>query len=451
MTTGLFTEIIKELKEKASTIPGKLMSSFSKIGEFLKKFTTEPFNYAILQTIIYITLIVVIILRDPYDLRASRPLEVTMGMLFLFFLMFVTYFFIDHRKQHNLSNEKGLWSIFFKKLFSLVVFPLIIIALILLGLYIIKRVPQITNITAFIFRVLAISGVVAIGYILYKKYSKSNVPDKKNRFLKLLQDIILYLPCLLIDFVEFIKKQWNLTTKTEWLILGGEIVLIGLAFVLPVVYQKLVTHDGVVLVDKPRYLSSKYELGTYQNLIPADNTGQPFKYSYSISGWFNVFGMATNTRASANEFTDIINYSNKPRVQFNVSTNTLRIQTEISHHMHRHGHSQSDNHHDEDKLRVASTGSKTVDVFVSDKIELQKWNNIVINYDSGYMDVFLNGVLVGTKGTISPYMKYDVVSAGANRGIEGGICNVVYYDRILSKGEIDINYRLLRELNPPMF
>ena len=451
MTTGLFTEIIKELKEKASTIPGKLMSSFSKIGEFLKKFTTEPFNYAILQTIIYITLIVVIILRDPYDLRASRPLELTMGMLFLFFLMFVTYFFIDHRKQHNLSNEKGLWSIFFKKLFSLVVFPLIIIALILLGLYIIKRVPQITNITAFIFRVLAISGVVAIGYILYKKYSKSNVPDKKNRFLKLLQDIILYLPCLLIDFVEFIKKQWNLTTKTEWLILGGEIVLIGLAFVLPVVYQKLVTHDGVVLVDKPRYLSSKYELGTYQNLIPADNTGQPFKYSYSISGWFNVFGMAPNTRASANEFTDIINYSNKPRVQFNVSTNTLRIQTEISHHMHRHGHSQSDNHHDEDKLRVASTGSKTVDVFVSDKIELQKWNNIVINYDSGYMDVFLNGVLVGTKGTISPYMKYDVVSAGANRGIEGGICNVVYYDRILSKGELDINYRLLRELNPPMF
>ena len=288
MTSGLFTEIIKELKEKASTIPGKLMSSFSTIGEFLKKFTTEPFNYAVLQTIIYITLLVVIILRDPYDLRASRPLEVTMGMLFLFFLMFVTYFFIDHRKQHNLSNEKGLWTIFFKKLFSLVVFPLIIIALILLGLYIIKRVPQITNITAFIFRVLAISGVVAIGYILYKKYSKSNVPDKKNRFLKLLQDIILYLPCLLIDFVEFIKKQWNLTTKTEWLILGGEIVLIGLAFVLPVVYQKLVTHDGVVLVDKPRYLSSKYELGTYQNLTPADNTGQPFKYSYSISGWFNV-------------------------------------------------------------------------------------------------------------------------------------------------------------------
>tara|TARA_Y100000996_G_scaffold184232_1_gene144064 strand:- start:1830 stop:3185 length:1356 start_codon:yes stop_codon:yes gene_type:complete len=451
MTTGLFTEIINELKEKASTIPGKLLSSFSMITGFLKKFTTEPFNYAVLQSLIYITLIVVIILRDPYDLRDSRPLQLTMSMLFLFFLMFITYFFIDHRKQHNLSSDNGLWKIFFKKFFSMIAFALALIGLILLGLYIIKRVPQITNITAFIFRTLVISGIVAIGYILYKKYSKSNVPDKKNRFIKLLQDIILYLPCLIIEFVEFIKKQWNLTTKTEWLILGGEIVVIGLGFVLPIVYQKLVTHDGVILIDKPKYLSSKYELGTYQNLTPADNSGEPFKYSYSISGWFNIFGMAPNMRASANEFTDIINYSNKPRVQFNVSTNTLRIQTEISHHMHRHGHSPSDNHHDEDKLRAASTGSKTVDVFVTDKIELQKWNNIVINYDSGYMDVFLNGVLVGTKGTVSPYMKYDVVSSGANRGIEGGICNVVYYDRILSKGEIDINYKLLRGVNTPLF
>ena len=66
------------------------------------------------------------------------------------------------------------------------------------------------------------------------------------------------------------------------------------------------------------------------------------------------------------------------------------------------------------------------------------------------MDVFLNGELVGTKASVSPYMKYDVVSSGANRGIQGGICNVVYYDRILSQGEINITYKLLSELNIPL-
>jgi hypothetical protein len=120
--------------------------------------------------------------------------------------------------------------------------------------------------------------------------------------------------------------------------------------------------------------------------------------------------------------------------------------------MHPHTNdANTDEHHDKQATtEPLSTSSKTFDVFITDDIVLQKWNNIVINYDSGYMDVFLNGELVGTKGTVSPYMKFDVVSAGANRGIEGGICNVVYYDRILSKGEIDINYNLLSELNPPL-
>jgi|TARA_B110000285_G_scaffold198245_1_gene230547 hypothetical protein len=452
MTTGLFTEIVIELKEKASKIPPKIMNSVSIVSAFVKKFTTNPFNYAVLQSIIFVILILVITLRDPYDLYANKPLHVTMGVLFIFFLMFITYFFIDHRKSFGLINDKSLWKIFVKKIFSLIALALAIVGVVLLGLLIIKRVPQITNITAFIFRAVIVTGVVAIGYILYKRFSNSSAPDKKNRLIKLLIDILLYIPCILIDTVEFIKAQWKITTKTEWLILGGEVVFIGMGYILPIIYQKLVTHDGQILLKEPKYLSNKYELGTYQNLNPSDNTGDVFKYSYSITGWFNIYGMAPNMRASANEFTDIINYSNKPKIQFNVSTNTLRIQTELSHHMHPHTNdANTDEHHDKQATtEPLSTSSKTFDVFITDDIVLQKWNNIVINYDSGYMDVFLNGELVGTKGTVSPYMKFDVVSAGANRGIEGGICNVVYYDRILSKGEIDINYNLLSELNPPL-
>ena len=451
MSNSLFTEIILELKEKASVIPGKIANSLNNTSDFLKKFTTEPFNYVVLQSIIFITLVLIIIFRDPFELYAKYSLEVTMGMLFIFFIMFITFFFVDHRKQFKLGDEKGLWKNFIKKFFGMVAFAAAMVGIVLLGLYIIKRVPQITNITTFIFRVLVVSGVVAIGYILYKRFSKSDIPDKNNRLLKLIKDIILYIPCILIDFVEYIKKQWSITTKTEWLILGGEVVIIGLAYILPIVYQKLVTHDGVILLKEPKYLSSKYELGTYQNLNAADHSGDAFSYSYSISGWFNIYGMAPNVRASANEFTDIINYSNKPRIQFNVSTNTLRIQSELSHHMHPHSHSSVDEHHERGEgIDVGANSSKLVDIFETKDIKLQKWNNIVINYDSGFMDVFLNGELVGTKGTVSPYMKYDVVSSGANRGIQGGICNVVYYDRILSQGEINITYKLLSELNIPL-
>ena len=457
MSNSLFTEIIIELKEKASDIQGKIVYSLNNTSDFMKKFTTEPFNYVVLQSIIFITLLLIIIFRDPFELYAKHSLEVTLGMLFLFFIMFITFFFIGHRNQFKLngrlSDDKGLWKNFIKKFFGMIAFGIAIVGVVLFGLYVIKSVPQITNITMFIFSVLVISGIIAIGYILYKRFTDNakNIPNKNNRLIKLIKDIILYIPCILIDFVEFIKKQWNITTKTEWLILGGEVVVIGLGYLLPIVYQKLVTHDGVILLKEPKYLSSKYDLGTYQNLNPADHSGNAFNYTYSISGWFNIYGMAPNVSASANKFTDIINYSNKPRIQFNVSTNTLRIQSELSHHMHEHEHSSTTKHHEiGGGIEVGANSSKIVDIFETKDIKLQKWNNIVINYDSGFMDVFLNGELVGTKASVSPYMKYDVVSSGANRGIQGGVCNVVYYDRILSQGEINITYKLLSELNIPL-
>ena len=91
MSNSLFTEIIIELKEKASVIPGKIVSSLNNTSDFMKKFTTEPFNYVVLQSIIFITLLLIIIFRDPFELYAKHSLEVTLGMLFLFFIMFSKY------------------------------------------------------------------------------------------------------------------------------------------------------------------------------------------------------------------------------------------------------------------------------------------------------------------------------------------------------------------------
>ena len=117
----------------------------------------------------------------------------------------------------------------------------------------------------------------------------------------------------------------------------------------------------------------------------------------------------------------IQNYGNKPRVQFNSAKNTLRVQAE------------------------AGEGNKSIVdiVTIEDGVPLQKWNHIVINYDGGYMDVFLNGNLVGSKPNIAPYMQFDNVVVGENNGIEGGVRNVVYYDRTLTRAEVSLEYKLL--------
>ena len=70
---------------------------------------------------------------------------------------------------------------------------------------------------------------------------------------------------------------------------------------------------------------------------------------------------------------------------------------------------------------------KTVEIYKTKNILYQKWNNMVIKYDRGTMDVFLNGELVGSRPSIAPYMTYETIQVGSNNGLAGGISNVMYY------------------------
>ena len=57
---------------------------------------------------------------------------------------------------------------------------------------------------------------------------------------------------------------------------------------------------------------------------------------------------------------------------------------------------------------------------------------------------------MASENNIIPYMAYDKIVVGADNGISGGICNVTYYDNVLTKNQIDIYYNLLKNKNPPI-
>ena len=89
-------------------------------------------------------------------------------------------------------------------------------------------------------------------------------------------------------------------------------------------------------------------------------------------------------------------------------------------------------------------------VFIIDDVPLQKWNNIVINYDGGILDIFMNSKLLASYNNIVPYMSQDQITIGDEQGLSGGICNVVYFPQSISKDRIDINYKILSNKNPPV-
>jgi hypothetical protein len=172
-----------------------------------------------------------------------------------------------------------------------------------------------------------------------------------------------------------------------------------------------------ILLKDPIYLSKKKVIGNYEDI--GSGVGA-FNYNYSISAWMFIHEQAPNLRKSSNKFTNILDYGNKPKIQFNPSINKMTNGL--------------------DKEYVA---------YETDNFQLQKWNNIVVNYNGGTLDVFINSKLVSTEPNVVPIMSYDEITVGENDGLSGGVCNVVYFPKPLKLSKINSLYKSLKYKNPP--
>jgi len=153
--------------------------------------------------------------------------------------------------------------------------------------------------------------------------------------------------------------------------------------------------------------------------------GKSYNYVYSLSSWIYINQAATNTKYRNNLYSSLINYGDKPNISYKPDSKTLRI--------------------------TVQTGTEPHKVIYKTKtLPLQKWNNIVINFDGGTLDVFINNKLVATEKNIIPYISTDTISIGEEGGVSGGICNVVYYPDTLGKTKMDMFYNTLKIKKPPI-
>jgi len=217
------------------------------------------------------------------------------------------------------------------------------------------------------------------------------------------------------------------------------------------------------------------ENASFQNLEPHLMTDSinDFSYNYGLSLWTNIHTQGPNFRYSSNKFTKIIDYAQNPLITYNSKDDILRVQITIK---LPENLCCDDNKSDTKCVRKSSiVDGKILDVVkqwcaddmtkntLNNKTERmltifekeglmkkQKWNNIVINYDLGVLDVFVNGNLEGTWNGTLQYMGDRKIEIGENNGIAGGICNVVYYPSALTKSQIEFFYNTLKLNNPPI-
>ena len=93
---------------------------------------------------------------------------------------------------------------------------------------------------------------------------------------------------------------------------------------------------------------------------------------------------------------------------------------------------------------------RIIQFYINRKYSFSRWNNIVLNSDAGTLDIYINGDLVASLENVVPYDITDDIIIGDNNGVDGLICNIMYFDEKLNINKIKILFDLFYNKNPPI-
>ena len=422
------------------TLPDKVVSTptGSKSSNFLDNFTKFSM-FSSLGFLLFIIVIAIVIAKYPGGFfndneMAGGSMVIVLLISILWAILIGGSVFSDVT-DNSIAN--GKLNIFKRAL--LVLFGIVISGLIIA--WAVYNVQNSAGKSGTVSLVLNLLVVILVLGLIYKtvvvRLPAGN--SNKNAFFSMIMNSIFYIPCFFSGIFDNIgsivsgKVDAN-TTGSLLMVLAVSVLLVAYYYT-PSVFNIINTQGGTQLVNKPVYTNSVYSLGTYQDLNGTDN----FEYQYAISFWVFLDASPPNTNPSYSKYTSLLNFGNKPNVLYNGETNTLKVI------MNQKDLSKITNNKltdfDEDGNRV---------IYTNDKMLLQKWNNIIINYSGGVLDIFLNGDLVKSSVGVVPYYTLDNLTIGEENGINGGICNVVYFKRALNASNIYYLYNMVKNRTPPV-
>ena len=326
---------------------------------------------------------------------------------------------------------------------------------------------------------------------------------------RLIFNTILYIPCLLVVLVDFMVdlfKQkpgaaatavtaattlhgattmtppttgkspivFGNTTKNDLIFLGISVSWCGLYLlfnyvIIPFGETKYYKQGGKQLINNPVPMDVLTNVATYENLNGKDEKS----YRYALSFWVYIDSFPPSTRTSYLKTVPILSYGGNPCVEYHGPSNSIiitvkqktadtdivdsiqkletnikkenidqwnKIQDKIKSSIEMVKALPVGNERDEDGNRI---------IYKRPDILLQKWNNIVLNYSGGTLDVFYNGELVKSAIEVVPKLSFDMLTVGSVNGISGNIANLMYFDHPLDYLTVNRLYNRLKNKNPP--
>lgn len=419
----LYVIILLTLPGKEGSTQPNFLSNFSSFGTY--------------GTILFLIFLVIVTSIISSDKNFFQNKEKSGGVIILLLLICIIWTIM--LGSHLISGETLGSDSSVIKSSLLLLFGLVISGLLIFWIsYNIESLSGKSSIVSFVLNLLLVA--IFLGLIYKTFYVKLPVGNtKKNAFFNLILSTLFYIPCLISGGFDWFGKiavgQYNAADAGSFMMLIVAIGLIVAYFKTPSLFNFISTQGGQQLVNRPVYTDTIYNLGGYQEL----NGNDEFDYQYAISCWIFIDAAGPNMNLNYNKYTSLLNFGNKPNVMYNGKKHSLMVTM------------QQKNLQDLTKNKLIdfdNEGNRII--YINDNLLLQKWNNLIINYNGGTLDIFLNGELVKSSIEVVPYYTFDNLTIGENNGIKGGICNVVYFRRTLTSQNIYYIYNTLKDRTPPI-
>jgi hypothetical protein len=318
--------------------------------------------------------------------------------------------------------------------------------------------------------------VIFVILIIMFKYLSNTTHFQKSPYFRLAVGTLFYIPCLAYDILRSVLGMLGLTipplTSLAGSVANGAkgvagtistvekpagkdmvtlitvlVAYVAYFFVIPYSLNKVAKQGGNVILQEPVPLSTEKSLGTYTKLngiedssvTPIFGQSAVFNYTYAVSFW--IYLDSSTTSVSDNYYT-VMNYNEMPHIMWNpkkatmiftVNKNTIEDET------------SSSNTPAEDD--VTNTGNRIL--LTLESMTMQKWNNIVVNYVNGTLDIFINGDLIQSSRNVVPEITYGELTIGSPK-LSGKVCNVVYFNYSLEMKNVHYLYNLVKDTNPPI-
>lgn len=412
---------------------------FEKFNENIKDFKNwiinpndnlKPLRNNFLIYLLTFTLIIVLTILFFYysQNKIKFSLEIFLYILILLIpIVLLFYYFKPHLTNITNVIDKTNDMVKSSKEKSLIIVFITLFVFINSMIYFSMKVtPKQVLFTQYIFIIL-LALIIIVGlamiFLMFIHYFRS-----MTGWLGFIVRVIFFIPCLLIDFLQYIKNELKITSNNVYILFILELLLLLGYLYLPKLLNKITVKNGIVILKDSRFLDKEYILPNETIIkLPKKTTDEPsiYRQNFAISMWVYINPQSNNFNSYSKE-TNIIDMDNsKPRITY-INNN--------------------DNINEKDKL-VFYFG----DIKHSIENKGQKWNNIVINCNSTIIDIFINSNLEKTFDLSEPldFTNTGTITLGSNNGLDGAICNIMYYNEPLNKNQIASSYNFLMFKNPP--